>query len=64
MCGSRATLAPVRDLVDLVAVSAGISKAMEATRVLGEDLSASSGSRSGRREACLDQGGKTSMLQN
>jgi hypothetical protein len=37
---------------------------MEATRVLGEDLSASSGARSGRREACLHQGGKTSMLQN
>jgi hypothetical protein len=38
-----APLAPVRELVDLVAVSVGISKAMEATRVLGEDLSASSG---------------------
>jgi hypothetical protein len=56
--GSRATqgapLAPVRELVDLLAVSAGISKAMEATRVLGEDLSASSGFRSaGAKRACI-----------
>jgi hypothetical protein len=56
--------APVRELVYLVAVSAGIPKAMEAIRVLAEDLAAAPGSRSLGREACLHQSGKTSLLQN
>jgi hypothetical protein len=63
-CDAGAPPAPVRELVYLVAVSAGIPKAMEATRVLAKDLTAAPGSRSPGREACLHQSGKTSLLQN